>query len=311
MAFSRQDGVGFEPRWLNGQKAIDVRAIPVYIGATFIVIFLTISVILLGFDYDKSFISGNLSGFFLFISTAIAARFIGFNKLAGTIEAVILLLFVSALTALAAFVAASLNLPLVDEMLEWTDQVVFGHSHDSIAQLPKNWPFIHNVVITIYNTLSVQPFLLIPALFFLGQDAKAWAFLSAWTIALMLCVVVSPFAPAYGNPPYVLNWIDVFDGARDGALRTLEASVLTGIITFPSFHAAGAVLLAWASADIRFLRFPLIALNTAVAVSAVLVGGHYIIDIFAGIVTAILAIVAARYIARPALDADNHSAHAA
>jgi membrane-associated phospholipid phosphatase len=135
---------------------------------------------------------------------------------------------------------------------------------------------------------------LLAVLLLSGQRRQAWLFLTAWSLALAICLAVSPLAPARGTPPYVLEWIDVFHGARDGTMRTLSAQVLTGIITFPSVHAAGAVVLAWGASKARALRVPMAALNVLVVASAVLVGGHYIIDVVAGIAVAAAAIVAAK-----------------
>src|SRR3546814_3235515 len=68
-------------------------------------------------------------------------------------------------------------------------------------------------------------------------------FLGAWALTLAMCLAVFPFVPATGTPPYDLHWLDTFERLRSGALRTLGSESLTGIITFPSFHAAAAVLL--------------------------------------------------------------------
>jgi membrane-associated phospholipid phosphatase len=74
----------------------------------------------------------------------------------------------------------------------------------------------------------------------------------------------------------------------------VELSNLDGIVTFPSFHAAAAVLLAWAASGIPFLRYPMIALNFLMLISAIPIGGHYAIDVIAGSLVAAVSIVAAR-----------------
>jgi membrane-associated phospholipid phosphatase len=65
-------------------------------------------------------------------------------------------------------------------------------------------------------------------------------------------------------------------------MRTLDANAFTGIVTFPSFHAAGAVLLACAWWQVPGLRYPGVALNAAMLVSAIPCGGHYLSDLIAG-----------------------------
>lgn len=56
-----------------------------------------------------------------------------------------------------------------------------------------------------------------------------------------------------------------------------------GILTFPSVHAAVASLCAWAAWKIKMLRYPALALNIAMAFSAVPSASHYLTDILAGV----------------------------
>src|SRR3546814_20902905 len=65
------------------------------------------------------------------------------------------------------------------------------------------------------------------------------------------------------------SYLDTFERLRSGALRTLGSESLTGIITFPSFPAAAAVLLGWGFASFGMLGWPLVALNTLQFVSAI------------------------------------------
>jgi membrane-associated phospholipid phosphatase len=81
---------------------------------------------------------------------------------------------------------------------------------------------------------------------------------------------------------------------RDGTLRHLELFGLAGIVTFPSFHAASAVLYAWALWPLWWMRPIAIIANGAMLASTPIDGGHYFIDLAAGIGVAVLAIAAAR-----------------
>ena len=81
---------------------------------------------------------------------------------------------------------------------------------------------------------------------------------------------------------------------RDGVLRELDLLNLAGIVTFPSFHACSAVLYAWALWPVWWMRPVALLANGAMLASTPVDGGHYFIDLFAGIAVAVLAIVAAR-----------------
>ncbi|MGH6862946.1 MAG: phosphatase PAP2 family protein, partial [Methylocella sp.] len=81
---------------------------------------------------------------------------------------------------------------------------------------------------------------------------------------------------------YVSQWADL----RNGTLRTVNPLNNQGLVVFPSFHTALAVLCACAAWPLRILKFPLLALNLLIILSAPAMGGHYFIDIIAGIILA-------------------------
>jgi membrane-associated phospholipid phosphatase len=70
-----------------------------------------------------------------------------------------------------------------------------------------------------------------------------------------------------------------------------------GIITFPSLHAALALIITVALWPIPILRWVTIAINTLMLVSIPVDGGHYFIDVLAGLAIASASIVAAKRIA--------------
>jgi membrane-associated phospholipid phosphatase len=83
---------------------------------------------------------------------------------------------------------------------------------------------------------------------------------------------------------------------RDGSLRVLDFKTLGGIITFPSFHAAAAVPALWAFWAVWWMRPLALIANVGMLLATPLVGGHYFVDVFAGIALAMLAIAAAQRI---------------
>jgi len=69
---------------------------------------------------------------------------------------------------------------------------------------------------------------------------------------------------------------------------------MLGIVEFPSFHTASAVLLTWGFWAMRPARFVTVPLNLAVLFASVPIGGHYLPDIMGGIIVAMLGIAAMR-----------------
>lgn len=80
-------------------------------------------------------------------------------------------------------------------------------------------------------------------------------------------------------------------------MAALRLDDLYGLITFPSFHVAAAVLIAYAARGTP-LAFLALVLNLVMAVSALSEGGHYLVDVLAGAAVAGLAIGVVRWFDR-------------
>jgi membrane-associated phospholipid phosphatase len=136
-------------------------------------------------------------------------------------------------------------------------------------------------------------------------------FTLAFAIALVVTTVISAFMPATGTydflhvttdpnvftPGAYLDQLKDLPMVRDGSLRHLELMKLTGIVTFPSFHAAAATLYLWALWPVRWSRPIAVVANVAMLLATPLGGGHYFVDVFAGIAIAAAAIMTAQWIA--------------
>ena len=72
---------------------------------------------------------------------------------------------------------------------------------------------------------------------------------------------------------------------------------LTGVVPFPSFHAATAVIYLWALWAVWWMRPVAIVANIGMLLATPYIGGHYFVDVFAGIGIAVTAIAAAGLIA--------------
>jgi membrane-associated phospholipid phosphatase len=84
---------------------------------------------------------------------------------------------------------------------------------------------------------------------------------------------------------------------RGGSFRVLDLTQLGGVVTFPSFHAAAAVIYVWALWPIRFVRWVGLLSNSAMLVATPIGGGHFLADVIAGAAVVILSIATANKIA--------------
>ena len=89
-------------------------------------------------------------------------------------------------------------------------------------------------------------------------------------------------------------YLPIYHGLRDGSLRALTGLTADGIITFPSLHAALAVIVVAALWPVAMLRWVFLALNAAMLAATPIDGSHYFIDVLAGIALAALSLLLAQ-----------------
>ena len=142
---------------------------------------------------------------------------------------------------------------------------------------------------------------------FTGRLAWLRVFMLAFVLAALLTIALSALAPAEGvwlhdgirgaNPALLpvshTSW-PVFLGLRDGSVRVLMAMGAEGIITFPSLHAALAVILIAGFWPVPAARWPAAALNTLMLAATPIDGSHYFVDVVAGVAVAVVSLLAAR-----------------
>ena len=61
---------------------------------------------------------------------------------------------------------------------------------------------------------------------------------------------------------------------------------MEGLIAFPSYHTANAILFVWALWPLRLLRPVMLALNALLIASTPLAGAHYLVDLIGGALVA-------------------------
>jgi PAP2 superfamily. len=105
------------------------------------------------------------------------------------------------------------------------------------------------------------------------------------------------------------GYVAQMQALRDGTLLRIDLRHAEGLVVFPSFHAALALLLAWGASGLRRLRWGFWIWSGAIVLVTPSEGGHYFVDVFAGVALAILVILAVR--ARAATAAATPAAVAA
>jgi hypothetical protein len=208
------------------------------------------------------------------------------------------------------YLAAAADLPLQDHALVALDRLLGLDWRALLAWMnARHW--LHAVLHPIYSSLTLQMTIAVLCLAFSGRLIWLRIYTLAFIFAALATIAISALWPAAGAWPHFgltsadsphlvpavsTSW-PVFFGLRDGSLRSLVAVGSEGIITFPSLHAALAVILIAALWPIAALRWVALGLNLIMLAATPIDGSHYFVDVMAGIAIAVPCLVAARTIA--------------
>jgi membrane-associated phospholipid phosphatase len=119
-------------------------------------------------------------------------------------------------------------------------------------------------------------------------------------IANVLVPTLGPMSVLGGNANFVnvptrgRTTADIVLALREGRLASIDLGAIDGIISFPSLHAAVAVIVPFTLRWNRPLFWPVVVLDGVMLVSAVPSGNHYLADVIGGLAVAALAILCAR-----------------
>lgn len=183
----------------------------------------------------------------------------------------------------------------------------------------RQYPTLGTIMRKLYLAIFWIPLLVMLSLAATGQLRAMHKFIASFGVALAVTLVVFAFFPAITpvfyllgeNVPYVpgggLGYYPAITALRSGALDEVDLQAVHGLITFPSFHAASAVIFAWATWSVRVYRWPLAAINAGMLIATPIEGAHYFIDLIGGVAIAVLAIALVHHFERrrPAHPADT------
>jgi membrane-associated phospholipid phosphatase len=192
----------------------------------------------------------------------------------------------------------SASIPYRDDWLATAD-LALGFDWRALNAMVEAHPWLATVMMLAYVTMVPQFAVAIVALAVAGRLRRLQHLMLS--VALCLTVTLGIFAvmPALGYhghlglpdaPPFVA----LLQALRSGAVGTVRLETLDGLISFPSFHTAAALMLAWAFWDLRLLRWPAIGINLLVVASTPVMGSHYLVDLIAGAALGAASVATAR-----------------
>jgi putative flippase GtrA len=233
------------------------------------------------------------------------------RRIGDVAEAAALLGLLAVFVPLLTCILARSSLPLADrQLIAW--DAALGLDWPRIVALLKEHETASLILSHAYASLMHQPTLLLLVLGAAGLTCRLQQFVLAWAAALLMTALVFPLAPALGgylhygiqpaDVPFIkvhAAWLHatVLEPLRNGTMTELGRLALEGIVTFPSFHASAAILLAWGFWGVPFVRWLALPVNVAMLVSCLFVGAHYVVDLIAGALVAWAGLVLAGWFA--------------
>ncbi len=302
----------FAMRERHSLRPVSREAVPVYafLAAGLLLVPVLFAVSGLGLALDEFGIIACVLMFTIWLALCLRAR--GFARIAAAIEAWAVFTAVCVTVTLLTFVLAVNARPLADIWLARADRAIMpGLDWPGVMLAFARTGRVVGVANGIYESITWQPQMLVVILAMTAAYRRVWHFLLSWITTLCIVMLIFAFFPALGayahfgiaaaDVPAMRNptpWHqpEVILGLKSGTLRFIDLGTLDGIVTFPSFHAGAAVLLAYGFWSLRPLRWPFVALNALMLASAVPIGGHYVIDIVAGVIVAVAGLCAATFI---------------
>lgn len=194
------------------------------------------------------------------------------------------------------YLAATVNLPLVDAQLAAFDQVL-GFNWLGMMDFVNYHATFGRLTSLIYQTIFPELALIILFLGLTKRTETMKELVDVYWITLLLTILFSalfptldPFAhygPSLGRFPIVqptagIVFLPDYQALRAGTFHTFDFGNMQGIIAFPSFHAALALMVTWALRRIPWLFAIGCIYNSLMIFATLTEGGHYLSDVIMG-----------------------------
>ncbi len=229
--------------------------------------------------------------------------------LAAMFIAIMHMILFTALGSALSYMVAARGGTLWDETYHNWD-LALGFNWLSYLHWVDQYPLLVKIYALAYQSLIPQIIILICGLGFTGRIRQMRASIFAAMLCGFVIILISPFMAAVSNFVFLdiapgeftninpsAGWVhlDHFRELRNGSLRMIDIATAEGIITFPSYHAGLAMVTLcgfWKIPGLRVIGVP-VAILTILATPVD--GGHYLVDVIAGGLIAVISVIAAQY----------------
>ena len=237
-------------------------------------------------------VAAGLAGFAKIPRYRLATQKFRYPEAARMLLWLVLLLCFMAVAGVLSYLCVTVNAPVIDASLIRFDQAL-GFDWLGVYRWTREHAAVQRVLSFAYDSGGWQ-LIGIPAILgLLGRDEALADFVMLLILSSILLLLVStpfPATSAYVHfnvaDPKLLATVSDFERLRNGTLRQFDLTKIQGLVSFPSFHTALGVFFVYSVRRVRVL-FPIIAaLDVAMVISTPTQGGHYLVDVFGGLILA-------------------------
>jgi membrane-associated phospholipid phosphatase len=202
------------------------------------------------------------------------------------------------------YLCASTDRPLVDAELAAIDRAL-GIDWPAMVTWASTKPWITEWARFIYDRPLWELLVIVILLAILGRPQRVEEFISCFMVSGIVTAIIGAMLPADSGYAYFRipsnvftafnavvtpEYLHHFHALRSGELRNVVIGDVRGLVAFPSYHTAFALLLSYAVRDYKFLLFPSLVLNLAVVATTPFVGAHYVADVIGGVAVVAFAV---------------------
>lgn len=226
-------------------------------------------------------------------------------RLIAFLECFNLLAVLGASATLCSYGLTPLTGQFVDGFLASFDRSI-GLDWVGLYQFVNANPAVQNLERGAYVSFFLTPIVLLGWFSVTGRTNEARTLILVYAIALGLTLILYPLSPAMGpysyygvtgigyRPVCAEQQLEQIQQIKAAILFELSTKNITGLVSFPSFHCASALIFIWTVRNVQLLRWPIIALNIMMICATPIEGNHYFFDLLGGAAVAVLAICAGR-----------------
>jgi membrane-associated phospholipid phosphatase len=206
------------------------------------------------------------------------------------------------------YVGAAADFPLRDADMIWIDRYLGFDWLEVMSGLDHSSRLL-GVLNGAYATFTAQLVGAAFAMVIAGKMRELERFFIIFACASISAEALSVLLPTLGPiwaladharfvnlPTLGRTTAEIVLALRDKTLGTIDFEAVNGIISFPSMHAAVAIIVPYALRWNGWIFWPIAALDAVMLASAVPSGNHYLVDMIAGVAVGAMAIACGRVI---------------